>query len=155
MARTPTSATGAERGFTLVELMVTLVILGLASTAVMLAIPDGSSALREEGERLAARLAATRDAAIVAGRDMAVRIDSAGYDFETRRGGAWLPVQGRAFEARRWPQGIAYIGAADAPTRIVFDVTGLATPAVVRLTREGATTRVSVEAAGTVRVDAR
>lgn len=154
MARTPTSATGAERGFTLVELMVTLVILGLASTAVMLAMPDGGSELREESERLAARLAATRDAAIIGGRDMAVRVDAAGYAFETRRGGAWLPAPGRAFEARRWPPGMAYGGAKDGPTHIVFDVTGLATPAVVRLQREDAAVRVSVEAAGTVRIDA-
>ena len=40
MARTPTLATGAERGFTLVELLVTMVILGVASAAVLLAIPD-------------------------------------------------------------------------------------------------------------------
>lgn len=47
MARTPTSATSAERGFTLVELLVTLVILGLASAAVVLAMPDPRGELRD------------------------------------------------------------------------------------------------------------
>lgn len=153
MARTPTSATGAERGFTLVELMVTLVILGLASAAVLLAIPDPRGSLREEGERLAARLAATRDAAIVGGRDMAVRFDASGYGFETRRGGSWLPADGRAFEARRWPEGTT-VTTEPATTRITFDATGLATPTVVRLSRDGAAARVTVEAAGAVRIDA-
>lgn len=153
MARTPTSATGAERGFTLVELLVTLVILGLASAAVVLAIPDPRGSLREEGERLAARLAATRDAAIVGGRDMAVRFDAAGYGFETRRGGEWLPADGRAFGPRRWPEGTT-ITTEPATTRITFDATGLATPTVVRLSRDGARARVTVEAAGAVRIDA-
>jgi general secretion pathway protein H len=153
MARTPTSATGAERGFTLVELLVTLVILGLASAAVLLAIPDPQGSLREEGERLAARLAATRDAAIVGGRDMAVRFDAAGYGFETRRGGAWLPADGRAFAARRWPEGTT-VTTEPATTRITFDATGLATPTVVLLSRDGAAARVTVEAAGAVRIDA-
>ena len=41
-----------------------------------------------------------------------------------------------------------------ATTRIIFDATGLATPTLVRLSRGGAAARVTVEAAGAVRIDA-
>jgi general secretion pathway protein H len=153
MARTPTSATSADRGFTLVELLVTLVILGIASAAVVLAIPDPRGELRDDSERLAARLAVSRDAAIVGGRDMAVRFDAAGYAFEARRGGTWLPAPGRAFAAQRWPEGTT-VTTEPATTRVTFDVTGLATPTVVRLSRDGIAARVTVEATGAVRIDA-
>ena len=140
-------------GFTLVELLVVMVILALTSTAVMLAIPDPRGSLRDDGERLAARLGAARDAAIIGGREMAVRFEDGGYGFEMRRGGTWLPADGRAFSAQRWPEGTA-VTTEPATTRIIFDATGLATPTLVRLSRGGAAARVTVEAAGAVRIDA-
>lgn len=84
---------------------------------------------------------------------MSVRFDAAGYGFETRRGGTWMPAQGRAFAARRWPEGVT-AATEPATTRISFDVTGLATPATVRLSRDGVSARITVEAAGAVRIDA-
>ncbi|HAJ03426.1 MAG TPA: type II secretion system protein GspH, partial [Brevundimonas sp.] len=53
---TPTSATGradhARRaGFTFVEMMVTVAVIGLAATAVVLAAPDPTPRLPVEAER--------------------------------------------------------------------------------------------------------
>jgi len=131
-----------------------MAILGAMGAAVMLAIPDPRGSLREEGERFAARLIAGRDAAIVGGRDVAVRVGAGGYAFETRRLDGWAPLDGRAFRNQGWADGTAArVEPADAG-RILFDPTGLATPAVVGLTRDGAALRVKVDASGAVRIDA-
>ena len=50
-----------RNGFTLVELMVVLFIIGLAATAVVLAVPEQGGSLQAEAERFAARAKAARD----------------------------------------------------------------------------------------------
>ena len=95
---------GNARGFTLVELMVVLTILALAATAVVLTIPGEERSVRSEADRLAARLAAARDVAVVEGRSVAVNFAPSGYGFERRIDGAWAPLPGRArrYPLRRW-----------------------------------------------------
>jgi general secretion pathway protein H len=54
----PISATGRARrqsGFTLVELLIVLTIVGLMSAAVVIAMPDQRGSLVSEAERFAAR----------------------------------------------------------------------------------------------------
>ena len=70
---TPTLATGAcrgasERGFTLVEVMVALLVMALLTSAVLLTAPDPGPRLAEEAERLAGRLAHAREAALTTNR---------------------------------------------------------------------------------------
>ena len=83
-ARMRTSATGTAEGFTLVELMVVLVIVGLVSAAVVLAMPDPRGALRGEALRLAARADAARERAMMDNRPVALVIRDQGYGFEWR-----------------------------------------------------------------------
>ncbi|MGO4611150.1 Tfp pilus assembly protein FimT/FimU, partial [Variovorax sp. 2RAF20] len=51
-------------GFTLVELMIVLVIMGLLAGAVVRALPDGRPSLPQEAERVAAALLRARDEAV-------------------------------------------------------------------------------------------
>ena len=53
------------RGFTLVELMVVLALVGLAAAAVVLTMPPPDGGTRSEATRFAARVAALRDRAAV------------------------------------------------------------------------------------------
>lgn len=149
----PISATGSkpaeEAGFTLIELMVVLVIVALASAAVAVSLPSGSAGLRQEATAFAARAVAARNAAIVGGRPVRVLADAGGYRVEERRTGRWLPWGGKAGRARAWERGtaVALDGA------VAFDSTGLSDPATLRLERGGKAMTVRVEADGGVRIE--
>jgi general secretion pathway protein H len=139
-------------GFTLIELMIVIVIIGLASAAVMLTGFGGPPPARKAAETLAARVVSARDLAIVSGEETALVIEEGGYRFEQRGGdAAWQEVAG----GDRWPEGMAVSAEIEGGGRMRFDATGLATPGAVQLGAAGAGARVSVGAAGDVHVDAR
>ena len=139
-------------GFTLVELMVVLAILALAATAVVLTIPGEERTVRSEADRLAARLAAARDVAVIEGRSVAVHLAPSGYGFERRIEGAWQPLPGRAFAQRNWPQGVRFqSGDGQGAARVLFDRVGTSpTPQTVMLSGGNAREVVRVTATGEV-----
>lgn len=141
----------SERGFTLVELMVVLAILALAATAIVMTIPGEDRTVRSEADRLAARLAAARDVAVIEGRSVAVNLAPSGYGFERRVRGAWAPLPGRPFEQRNWPGGVGFSAGGQAATRILFDRVGTSpTPQAIVLTGDAAREIVRVSATGEV-----
>jgi general secretion pathway protein H len=135
------------KGFTLVELMVVLVIIGLAAGAVVMAIPEPGGSLAGEAERFAARTKAARDTAILESRATMVRIDRGGYDVAGRRGGAWQVQAHHDWIERTIPE-LAGTGAA----AIRFDSTGFAEPARVVLRRGGDRAVIDVSGDGGVHV---
>ena len=136
-----------RNGFTLVELMVVLVIIGLAATAVMLAMPEPGGSLEAEEERFAARAKAARDAAIVEARPVALRVDADGYVVSRRRDGEWRP------EARQlWAEGTEAESAGPRPGATRFDSTGLAEPLRLTLRRRGREVAVDIAQDGGVHV---
>ena len=151
----PTSATGsnAERGFTLIEMMVIMVIIGLASAAVVFAIPDPRGRVIDEAEHFAARTLAARDDAIVQSRDTRIWITASGYGVERRRRGAWAAVTDKPFKTVQWQPGTAPIIGASGREAITFDATGApSSPATVTLRRDDARATVTVSGNGVIRV---
>jgi type II secretion system protein H len=78
-----------QRGLTLVELLVVIVILALASSVVLLNAPPARPEARDDAERFAAKLMLAFDQAIARGAAIRLTIDSSGYGFEMMSEGEW------------------------------------------------------------------
>lgn len=111
----PTSALGVykPRGFTLLELLVVLVILGvvllIAQPSLM---PDENQVLQQEGERMALLLELAGDTAATRGYALTATFSAQGYAFNRQdEQGLWnaqnLPTELRA---RSLPDGIQVVG---------------------------------------------
>ena len=131
----------------MVELMVVLVIIGLASAAVVLAIPDEGGSLQSEAERFAARAKAARDNAIVESRPALLQIDAAGYNIARRDRGQWQ--QGAQYD---WVEGTEVTTEGEEGAQTRFDTTGLASPLSLTLRRRNMQVAVAIESDGSVHV---
>lgn len=142
---------GRQKGFTLIELLVVLVIIGLVSAAVIVGMPDPRGALRGEALRLAARAEAARERAMMDNRPVALVLKEGGYGFEWRTGGEWSAVGERPFIEQSWSKG-TQASMEGGESRVVFDSTGFAEPARLRLVRGEEEAQVEVTDGGRVHV---
>jgi general secretion pathway protein H len=79
----PRSAATRSSGFTLLEVLVVIVIIGIITSMAVVStrVLGGDHELDQEAERLYAVLTQAREDAILEGRDVGLRVDARGYDF--------------------------------------------------------------------------
>lgn len=141
-----------RRGFTLVELLMVVAIIGVAAGAVVLSVPDPRPSVAADAERFAARLSRARDEAVLSNRPVAVEMTPAGYGFTVFDGADWSPLDEGPFGSETWTAGTT-VQPAVGPVRVVFDPTGVAEPVAVTLTRERQSRTIMIDGAGEVRID--
>jgi len=149
-------------GFTLVELLIAMLVMALLATAVVLTAGGGGRGVAADATRLASRIAAARETAIVSARPVGIWVSRSGYGFDLRSGGTWKPADRKPFETVDWPRGTEVSAAGLAGrqaalsggrARLVFDNLGLPdAPMSLRLARDGRSAEIAVAANGDVKV---
>lgn len=141
-------------GFTLVELMIVLFVVGLMAGVVVMTIPGDERTLASDSEKLAVRLAAGRDLAIVRARSVGVRLGPSGYGFEERRDGMWAPVAKSQLPFQKWSSGTSVsVNGQGAEGFVTFDSTGFpSSPMAVALSRGSERSTVELAGTGEVRI---
>lgn len=151
-----------RNGFTLVELLIVMVVMALLATAVVLTADTGRRGVAGDATRLASRIAAARETAIVSARPVGIWISRSGYGFDIRSDGAWRPADRKPFQTVDWPSGTTVVAAglggrqaaiSGGRARLVFDNLGLPdAPMSLRIDRDGRSARLAVAANGDVKV---
>jgi general secretion pathway protein H len=144
----------AQQGFTLVELMVVLVIVGLMAGAVLLTTADPRGRLSDDADRFAGRVHVAHNRAIVTARPVSLWVSQTGYGFAERRDGQWVPLDEKPLASRDWSRGVTAQVGEGGQTRIWFDTVGRADqPLAFALERDGRTLNVRVGLDGRVTSD--
>ena len=81
-------------GFTLLEVMLVMVLLGLAFSAVVPSLPagDGGAAIKKESQLLLQFLRSARDQALTSGQDLGLELSDDGYRLLTFKKDRWVAV---------------------------------------------------------------
>lgn len=146
-ARARVDGPGAD-GFTLVELLIVLTIIGLMSAAVVVALPGATPSLAAEAARFAARAQAARGFAITSGRSVALRTDASGYRFEQRRSNEWRLLDEERLAPTAWAEGTTVTTAPGAGGSVLFDGTGGADPTRLSFARGDEQLSVDIDGGG-------
>ena len=159
----PISATGTsatEAGFTLLEVLVTLVLIGIVTTFAVMQIPGDPAATRvaDAGRRLQQFITRQRDEATLAGRSRGIRCDRRVCRALELQGRQWKPLASNHSRCRVPPgirtqllvDGQTIAPAATGPPQIVLAASGETSAFQLTVSAAAARYRVTGDVAGHV-----
>lgn len=100
-----------NRGFTLLELLVVLVLIGIITSFAVLSISTGglNRQLEQEGRRFISLVEMAGDEALLQSRELGIDFTQTGYRFLHLVEGQWIPYQGdKIFRNRTLPDSVSY-----------------------------------------------
>jgi len=100
---------GRARGFTLLEVLAVMVIVGIVLTFMTLAVDTDSRAreMEREAQRLLALLQLASEEAVLRSEQLALRVGETDYEFMILQNNEWLPLDDdRPLRRRELPAGI-------------------------------------------------
>lgn len=97
-----------NKGFTLIEIMVVIVIVAVLISAVALSFPPvGDKLLKENADRFSALISLAQDEAILQSTELAVEITPTGYSFYQNIDNSWVTFSSTPFNKRELPAEIS------------------------------------------------
>jgi len=97
----------SQKGFTLIEIMVVIVIVAVLMGAVTLSFPPaGDKLLKESTERFSALISLAQDESILQSAEISLEIDDKGYGFYKNENNSWTALSEAPFQKRQLPGGM-------------------------------------------------
>ncbi len=144
-----------QRGFTLLEVLVALLIAAVLAGSLVLAIPDRSRSLRFEADRLAQLMAVAREEAILRSAPVRFVADEQRYQFAVWQDRVWrVFIDDPALRPREWaaPTGMS-LERADGQRVIEFGREQIDVPFRLRLVRDSTEVIIRADGMGSFRVE--
>jgi len=142
-----------DAGFSLVEILVAVSIIGVLSAAIVLALQPGQDPVEDEAQRLTARLVYASQEAIASGQPVGLQVENfgEGYSFQRYVDGRWRPLRDNPALSRHALEGSVRLEIVEAMFRpdpdsdasapqipaFWFDPAGLTDPFTLRLEDAG------------------
>lgn len=144
-----TGARSSQAGFTLLEVLTVVFIMGLVTSLVVIALPEPEQDLQTEARRLERTIDQLQDRAILTGAVHALDLTASNYQVTRWQAGTWTPLPGFSHE---FPGGVvANISgrqeAGSSGWRLLFDPVGLPFQSQINLIGRGERVELNYSAA--------
>lgn len=155
-----------EKGFTLIEIMVVIVVVAVLMGAVTLSFPPaGDNLLKQNSERFSVLISLAQNESILQSTEIALEMDDKGYSFYKNENNSWVALSEAPFNKRQLPTDISsklflddisvnLEGRENGTPQIVFLSSGEMTPFVYQLFHENkSSSTIKVSATGDIAQD--